>query len=83
MYTKHIYIGTQRIASKLADLERFGDDPRQVVYASAFCEDGVYTGSAALHLTVQHMRAWFSKSALISKHSNHFEDKTLQTYYLL
>ncbi|MEE0912503.1 MAG: hypothetical protein U0L67_08645, partial [Paludibacteraceae bacterium] len=32
-YTKHIYAGTQRIASKLGDIEAFGADPRRVEYA--------------------------------------------------
>jgi len=32
-YTKHIYIGSQRIVSKLGDLESFGQDPRRVAYA--------------------------------------------------
>ena len=34
-YTKHIYAGTQRIASKLGDIEAFGADPRRVEYAGA------------------------------------------------
>ena len=34
-YTKHIYAGTQRIASKLGDIESFGADPRRVEYAGA------------------------------------------------
>jgi RHS repeat-associated protein len=33
MYTKHIYMGSQRIVSKIGDLESFGADPRRVVYA--------------------------------------------------
>ncbi len=32
-YTKHIYIGSQRIVSKLGDLESFGQDPRRVARA--------------------------------------------------
>jgi RHS repeat-associated protein len=32
-YTKHIYIGTQRVVSKMGDLESFGQDPRRVAYA--------------------------------------------------
>jgi RHS repeat-associated protein len=34
-YTKHIYIGSQRIVSKLGDLGSFGADPRRVEYAGA------------------------------------------------
>ena len=34
-YTKHIYAGTQRIASKLGDIEAFGADPRREEYAGA------------------------------------------------
>ncbi|MBO4807371.1 MAG: type IV secretion protein Rhs, partial [Paludibacteraceae bacterium] len=34
-YTKHIYAGTQRIASKLGDIEAFGADPRRVEQAGA------------------------------------------------
>ncbi|MEE0997833.1 MAG: RHS repeat-associated core domain-containing protein [Paludibacteraceae bacterium] len=34
-YTKHIYAGTQRIASKVGDIESVGADPRRVEYAGA------------------------------------------------
>lgn len=34
-YTKHIYIGTQRIASKLGDVGSFGVDPRREEYAGS------------------------------------------------
>ena len=34
-YTKHIYAGTQRIASKVGDIEAFGEDPRREEYAGA------------------------------------------------
>ena len=33
-YTKHIYIGNQRIVSKLGDLASYGADPRRIPYAS-------------------------------------------------
>ena len=29
-YTKHIYIGSQRIVSKLGDFDSYGADPRRV-----------------------------------------------------
>ena len=32
-YTKHIYVGSQRIVSKLGDLESYGADPRRIPYA--------------------------------------------------
>jgi len=34
-YTKHIYIGSQRIVSKLGDLDSYGSDPRRIEYAGA------------------------------------------------
>ena len=34
-YTKHIYIGSQRIVSKLGDLDSYGQDPRRVEYAGS------------------------------------------------
>ena len=32
-YTKHIYVGSQRIVSKLGDLASYGTDPRRIPYA--------------------------------------------------
>ena len=32
-YTKHIYIGSQRIVSKIGDFESYGADPRRIEYA--------------------------------------------------
>ena len=32
-YTKHIYVGSQRIVSKLGDLASYGVDPRRIPYA--------------------------------------------------
>jgi hypothetical protein len=34
-YTKHIYIGSQRIVSKLGDLDSYGQDPRRIAYAGS------------------------------------------------
>jgi hypothetical protein len=34
-YTKHIYIGSQRIVSKLGDLDSYGQDPRKIAYAGS------------------------------------------------
>lgn len=38
-YTKHIYAGTQRIVSKIGDIESFGADPRRLEYAGADIRD--------------------------------------------
>ena len=37
-YTKHIYIGSQRIVSKLGDLDSYGQDPRRIEYAGSNVE---------------------------------------------
>ena len=34
-YTKHIYVGSQRIVSKLGDLQSYGADPRRIPYAGS------------------------------------------------
>ena len=34
-YTKHIYIGSQRIVSKIGDFDSYGSDPRRIEYAGA------------------------------------------------
>ena len=34
-YTKHIYIGSQRIVSKLGDFASYGSDPRRIAYAGS------------------------------------------------
>ena len=39
-YTKHIYIGSQRIVSKLGDLASYGADPRRIPYAG-YEADGI------------------------------------------
>lgn len=39
-YTKHIYIGSQRIVSKLGDLASYGADPRRILYAG-YEADGI------------------------------------------
>lgn len=38
-YTKHIYAGNQRIASKLGNIDDFGADPRRVDYTGADLKD--------------------------------------------
>ena len=32
---KYFYIGSQRIVSKLGDLDSYGQDPRRIAYAGA------------------------------------------------
>ena len=32
-YTKHIYIGSQRVVSKIGDFDSYGLDPRRIQYA--------------------------------------------------
>ena len=32
-YTKHIYIGSQRVVSKIGDFDYYGSDPRRIQYA--------------------------------------------------
>ena len=34
-YTKHIYVGSQRIVSKLGDFASYGSDPRRIPYAGS------------------------------------------------
>ena len=34
-YTKHIYIGSQRIVSKIGDFASYGSDPRHIRYAGS------------------------------------------------
>ena len=47
-YTKHIYVGSQRIVSKLGDLASYGADPRRIPYA----------GSEADGLTVDYKKKY-------------------------
>ena len=37
-YTKHIYIGSQRIVSKIGDFDSYGSDPRRIQYAGSETE---------------------------------------------
>lgn len=34
-YTKHIYIGSQRVISKIGDFDSYGSDPRRIQYAGS------------------------------------------------
>ena len=40
-YTKHIYIGSQRIVSKIGDFDSYGSDPRRIQYVGNET-DGLY-----------------------------------------
>ena len=54
-YTKHIYIGSQRIVSKLGDLDSYGSDPRRIPYA----------GSEADAVTVDYKGKYASQQQVI------------------
>ena len=49
-YTKHIYIGSQRVVSKIGDFDSYGSDPRRIQYAGSETDGlsvdykGKYTG---------------------------------------
>ena len=49
-YTKHIYIGSQRVISKIGDFDSYGSDPRRIMYAGSETDGlsvdykGKYTG---------------------------------------
>ena len=34
-YTKHVYIGSQRVVSKIGDLDSYGSDPHRIQYAGS------------------------------------------------
>ena len=40
-YTKHIYIGSQRVVSKIGDFYSYGSDPRRIQYVGNEI-DGLY-----------------------------------------
>jgi RHS repeat-associated protein len=61
-YTKHIYIGSQRIVSKLGDLDSYGADPRRIEYAGANVDGALvdYKGKyEALQQTIKDRYAIF------------------------
>ena len=39
-YTKHIYIGSQRVVSKIGDFDSYGSDPRRIQYAGSESDVG-------------------------------------------
>ena len=54
-YTKHIYIGSQRIVSKIGDFASYGSDPRRIAYA----------GSEADAVTVDYMGKYSAQQQVI------------------
>ena len=62
-YTKHIYIGSQRIVSKLGDLASYGADPRQIPYA----------GNEADGLTVDYKKKYDEQLQAIKENYRTFD----------
>lgn len=62
-YTKHIYIGSQRIVSKLGDLDSYGQDPRRIEYA----------GSGINNITVDYKAKYKESQQTIKDNYDHFE----------
>jgi len=62
-YTKHIYIGSQRIVSKLGDLASYGADPRRIPYA----------GNEADGLTVDYKKKYGEQLQAIKENYRTFD----------
>ena len=62
-YTKHIYIGSQRIVSKLGDLDSYGSDPRRIPYA----------GSEADAVTVDYKAKYAAQQQVIKDNYKFFD----------
>ena len=62
-YTKHIYIGSQRIVSKLGDLASYGADPRRIPYA----------GNEADGLTVDYKKKYDEQLQAIKENYRTFD----------
>ena len=62
-YTKHIYIGSQRIVSKLGDLASYGADPRRIPYA----------GNEADGLTVDYKKKYGEQLQAIKENYKTFD----------
>ena len=62
-YTKHIYIGSQRIVSKLGDLASYGADPRRIPYA----------GNEADGLTVDYKKKYGDQLQAIQENYRTFD----------
>ncbi|WP_255418071.1 RHS repeat domain-containing protein, partial [Prevotella rectalis] len=55
-YTKHIYIGSQRIVSKLGDLASYGADPRRIPYAGNEADGLTVDYKAKYNLQIQSIK---------------------------
>ena len=62
-YTKHIYVGSQRIVSKLGDLASYGADPRRIPYA----------GNEADGLTVDYKKKYGEQLQAIKENYKAFD----------
>lgn len=51
-YTKHIYVGSQRIVSKVGDFASYGSDPRRIEYGGSEA-DGVSVGHKSKYIAQQ------------------------------
>ena len=62
-YTKHIYIGSQRIVSKIGDFASYGSDPRRIQYA----------GSETDGLSVNYKQKYSAQQQVIKDNHTIFE----------
>lgn len=62
-YTKHIYIGSQRIVSKIGDFASYGSDPRRIEYA----------GSETDGLSVNYAEKYTAQLDIIRKNYSTFD----------
>ena len=62
-YTKHIYIGSQRVVSKIGDFDSYGSDPRRIEYA----------GSETDGLSVDYKSKYAAQQQVIKDHHTFFD----------
>ena len=62
-YTKHIYIGSQRVVSKIGDFDSYGSDPRRIEYA----------GSETDGLSVDYKSKYAAQQQVIKDHYTFFD----------
>lgn len=58
-YTKHIYIGSQRVVSKIGDFDSYGSDPRRIQYAGSET-DGLSVNYKAKYTGQLHCSAYYN-----------------------
>ena len=58
-YTKHIYIGSQRVVSKIGDFDSYGSDPRRIQYAGSET-DGLSVDYKAKYTEQLHCSAYYN-----------------------